>query len=407
MPDALEILRQDALVRRIKGVAGGLHIVWSAKDIARISDHVTTMPMPMILRDVPVTNARKPANNIAAARRKFSEQGIVLRAAQSDDLNFMFIVSSEAKDLANDVVTVAGIDYSDFLKNPAVLNSHDSSAMPVAVSTSPLVSGKALTAIAEFPQPGVSECSDQTAAALRAKLIKGASIGFVPLKWTFTKDPSRPFGIDFHETKLLEWSICALPCNLDCLMIGAVAGKSARRSSSRTAPLDDVGDEDTNDWQCQGSDALPLDISDDPYDAAAAKVALLESCSPGGTIIEKAADYFLAVDVSAPLAGESFQFPFCRVTESGIVAAKIGWRQSLASLEKSTMPGMPVNDARSLIDRLEVRLGKTAARRREARALVATIKTILASTGDDPAPITRDQRLAEAHNFRRVALGGK
>ena len=406
MADGLDILRQDALARRIKGVAGGLHIVWSAKDIARISDHIAAMPEKMLARDLPATPARKLIDT-AAVRRKLSEQSIVVRAAQEDDLRFLFIISSEAVDLAGDVITVAGIDCSDYLKNPAVLAGHDSSAMPIAVSTSPLISGKVLTAIAEFPQPGVSECSDQTAAAIRAKLVKGASIGFVPLEWTFTTDASRPFGINFLKTKILEWSICALPCNPDCLMIGAVAGgKAARRSSRRNIPNDDVPDEGDADWQCNADAALAIDSSDDVFDSTAAKAALLEQSSPGGTILpDQAAKYFLASDASAPLAVDSYQFPFAKIGPDGIIASKTGWRAALAEMEQSKISDLPLSDARSLVDGYEARLGdaKMAQRRREAAKIVAAAKVIVASIGDDPPPLTRDQRLAEAGRFKRLA----
>jgi hypothetical protein len=407
MADAtLELLRQDAVMRRIKGIPGGPRIIWSGSDIARIFDHVKALPEKMIVRGVPAIQARKPVDaNAAAVRRQVSKESMVLRDLQPDDLNFLFIISSEAVDLAGDVITVAGIDCSGFVRNPVVLSSHDSSAMPVAVSTPPRLSGKALTAIAEFPQLGISECSDQTAAALRAKLIKGASVGFQPIEWSFTKDPSRPFGINFIKTKLLEWSVCSIPCNPEALLIGAVASrKPASRGSPRPLP---VFVDEESDWQCNGSDSFPLDISDDLYDEAAAKSALLANCSSSdGTILDSAADHFLAVDVSAPLAAKSYAFPFCRVADSGVVASKVGWRKSLAALEKSTVPGMPITDARMLVDRLEARLGdaKTADRRREARALARSISA--SSITDDPAP-TREERLAEAQKFRRLALGGK
>ena len=51
---ALDILRQDALSRRVKGMAGGNRIEWSAKDIAVIRDHIAAMP-ETIIRDAPAT----------------------------------------------------------------------------------------------------------------------------------------------------------------------------------------------------------------------------------------------------------------------------------------------------------------------------------------------------------------
>jgi hypothetical protein len=81
-----------------------------------------------------------------------------------------------------------------------------------------------MLAIAKFPKPGISADSDRIAAAVRAGLQRGTSIGFIPLSWSFSKDPTRPLGIDFKSIKLLEWSFAALPCNLDCRVIGSVSG---------------------------------------------------------------------------------------------------------------------------------------------------------------------------------------
>ena len=404
----LELLRQNALLKRINGVAGGLRIAWSAKDTARIHDHVMSTPLNMLVRDVPAASPKLLDAGAAAVRRRLSERGIVIRAtSKPEDLNFLFVISSEAVDLAGDVVMVGGIDCVNFLNNPAVLNAHDSSTLPIAASSSPVVSGKSMTAVAMFPQLGVSNAADQVAAAIRGKLVRGASIGFIPVRWSFTKDAARPFGVDFHEIRLLEWSVCGIPCNPACLLLGAIEGQSSSRSSSRNQPLADRPDEES-DWQCSGVDTMPINETDDAFDSAAAKTALLEQCSTTGTISDEAANYFLASDASTPWAAKSYLFPFCGVTDAGIVASKIGWRQSLAALEKSELPAIVISDARALCERLEARLGdvKMAERRREARALAARARSISASMTDDPAP-TREQRLAEAQRFRRVAYGGK
>jgi len=204
---------------------------------------VMTMPAQTLRRDAPSAARKLVDTGAAAARRKFSERGIVIRDAHPTDRKFLWVISSEDVDHSNDVVMVDGADLAIFGKNPTVLDAHDSSATPLAVSSSPVVSGKMLTAIAKFPRPGVSERSDQVAAAIRAGLIKGASIGFIPLKWSFSKSPDRPFGVDFHKIRILEWSVCAVPANPSCLLLGAIDGQSASRSSSQNLPLDNVLDE--------------------------------------------------------------------------------------------------------------------------------------------------------------------
>jgi phage head maturation protease len=68
---------------------------------------------------------------------------------------------------------------------------------------------------------------------VRAGQVKGASIGFVPIKYAVSKDPARPFGIDFIEARVIEWSICAIPCNQSCLAIGPANSKSASNIDDR------------------------------------------------------------------------------------------------------------------------------------------------------------------------------
>ena len=167
---SLDILRRDALTKRLKNI-GGNNILWSAKDAALITDRIMTMPAEMMRRDVPVTS-RKLIDAKAVARRQVSEQGIAVCDIQPGDLDFLFVISSEAVDRSGDVITAAGVDYADFVKNPAVLNAHDSSTLPIAISTPPKISGASLTAIAQFPQLGVNECSDQVAAAIRSGLVR-------------------------------------------------------------------------------------------------------------------------------------------------------------------------------------------------------------------------------------------
>jgi hypothetical protein len=215
----LDSLRQDALVRRVKGIPGGNRIVWSGKDIATIRDHINSIPEKLIRAAPAVTKFVEPAEVVG---RKFvSQKFAVSRDMKSDDFNFLFTISSQQIDLAGDVITIAGVDCTNFNKNPVVLNTHDSSELPIAASTAPWVSGTALMATAKFPQPGISAESDQVAAAIRAGLVRGASIGFVPIKWSFSTDPARPFGVDFKAVRLLEFSVCSLPCNPGCLLRSA------------------------------------------------------------------------------------------------------------------------------------------------------------------------------------------
>jgi hypothetical protein len=212
----LDILRKDALATRLKGIAGGNRILWSTKDASTIHDYIMDQPESFFRKA-----SAAPARQDTATR---SASTAATRDIQPSDLNFLFQVSNNSVDRAGDTIDPAGIDCAEFTKNPVVLNAHDSSQLPIATSSVPWVSGSSLMAVAKFPPPGFSPASDQVAAAIRAGLVRGCSIGFVPIKWSFAKD--RPLGINFTSVKMLEYSCCSIPCNPGCLLIGPVAAKS-------------------------------------------------------------------------------------------------------------------------------------------------------------------------------------
>jgi HK97 family phage prohead protease len=235
MVDALDILRKDAFRKRVHGVAGGNRVLWGEKDLIDIHNHMWSVKMEQIIQRPTETKLiGEPAN---VDKASLSKIGIELRDFSPDDsandpkFGIVALITNETTDHMLDRVKPRGVDSSLFGRNAPVLDGHDSSKPPIASSSRPFMSGENLLAIARFPKPGVSANSDQIAAAVRARLMRGVSIGFIPTKWSFSKDPSRPLGVDFHEVKLLEFSICSIPANPDCYILGSVA-------SSQSSPSD-------------------------------------------------------------------------------------------------------------------------------------------------------------------------
>jgi len=399
MTDILGI-RQAVFTRRLSG--GSNNIRWSTKDAALIRQHVDALSEKALLgvAEMKLFDSQNPSaapSSVMAAH--------VLRTMNSSSLSWQFQISDGLTDLTLDQIAPNGWNLQNARSNLPVLLAHDSSTLPIAQSSIPwLRGGTALMANAAFPQPGISAVSDQVRAMVAAGVLRGASVGFIPGQFKFSKDPARPLGIDFLSGHILtEWSLCAVPCNPRCQVVGpSSSDKSARR---RNIPVDNVPAQDESEWECHAIGTMPIDFSDDAFNATAAKAALLARFSPAGTITDEARDYFLAVDISAPLDASSYKFPFCRAADGAIVASKTGWRQSFAALEQSNMPSIVIGEARSLVDKLEARLGevKTADRRREARAFAAKVRSVGASISDR-VPMTREQRIAEASSFRRAAM---
>jgi HK97 family phage prohead protease len=230
MVDALDFLRKAALHKRINGVAGGNRILWQDKDFIKLHDHAMSARREALICDDPtIIKSRRTA--VIPDKASLAKMGIELRDFSPDDYAFLCLITNATTDHLGDSVKPGGVNDSLFGKNAPVLDSHDSSKPPVASSSRPFMSGDNLLAIARFPKPGISANSDQIIAAIRARLLRGVSIGFIPLKWSFSKDPSRPMGVDFNEIKLIEFSMCSIPCNPDCYVLGSVA-------SSQSAPSD-------------------------------------------------------------------------------------------------------------------------------------------------------------------------
>jgi hypothetical protein len=210
-------LRKDWLITRIKGLgAGDKHVLWSAKDMSRLQDHADTVPLS-VLRSA-AASMRKEASRSAPL--------LALRAMSPDDMNFRFVVTTNSLDRSGDIVEQGGIDWGEYLTNPVVQFAHASDELPIATSSTPYRVGNGTQAIAKFPPTGVAPSADQCAAAVRAGLLRGASIGFIPLEWTLAKERDRPFGLNFKRIKVIEYSLCAIPCNPDCLLQGPVDAKS-------------------------------------------------------------------------------------------------------------------------------------------------------------------------------------
>jgi hypothetical protein len=233
MADALEFLRHGALHKRINGIAGGNRILWQDKDLIKLHDYVMSARREELICDDQAVLKSTAAAIIDKA--SLAKIGIELKDFSPDAFAHVNLITNPTIDHTNDSVKPPGIDDGVFAKNPAVLDGHNSSKPPVASSGRIFMSGDNVLAISRFPKPGISANSEEIRTAVNALLLRGTSIGFVPLKWSMSKDPARPMGVDFHAIRLLEFSFVSLPMNPDCRVLGSV---SSGATTSPPAPGD-------------------------------------------------------------------------------------------------------------------------------------------------------------------------
>lgn len=141
-----------------------------------------------------------------------------------------FTISTPSVDRAGDTIAIEGWKLDAYRKNPVVLWAHDYTGTPIARSIHIGAEGTKLRSVAEFVPANVSRFAESVFQLYKLGFMSATSVGMIPLKWAFTEDKDRRYGIDFLEQELLEYSAVPVPANSDALI-------EARSMGIDTEPL--------------------------------------------------------------------------------------------------------------------------------------------------------------------------
>jgi HK97 family phage prohead protease len=134
-----------------------------------------------------------------------------------DDRTIRFVFSDATVDHAGDSIDPKGWDLGVFKRNPVALFSHMSWEPPIGRAGNVAVEGGKLMGDIAFADAETYEFADTIYRLVKGKFMNAVSVGFKPVKWAFTNDKDRPYGIDFIKSLLLEISVCPVPCNPNAL----------------------------------------------------------------------------------------------------------------------------------------------------------------------------------------------
>lgn len=134
-----------------------------------------------------------------------------IKALDDDQRVITGVATTPSPDRVGDIVEPLGVEY----KNPLPLlwqHEHDKPVGTVTFDT-PTAKGITFTAkLATVKEEGrLKERIDEAWQSLKANLVRGVSIGFRPIEYSWMDDG----GIRFIQTEVFELSLVTIPCNVE------------------------------------------------------------------------------------------------------------------------------------------------------------------------------------------------
>lgn len=136
---------------------------------------------------------------------------LTVKALDDEQRVITGVATTPAPDRVGDIVEPLGVEY----KNPLPLLWQHEHDKPVGTVTfdKPTAKGITFTAqLADVQEEGkLKERIDEAWQSLKAGLVRGVSIGFRPIEYSWMDDG----GIRFIQTEVFELSLVTIPCNVD------------------------------------------------------------------------------------------------------------------------------------------------------------------------------------------------
>lgn len=154
---------------------------------------------------------------------------IVAKAAGLGPRQILGIISTENPDRMGDIVVAAGGDLKAYRRNNVVLGDHDRC---VAIGNAEVeIKNNRVEALITFAPEGASEAADTYCSLVKSGVIKGLSIGFLPIE----QEPLKGGGYKIKRWELLEISCCSIPANSEAVVLRrSLSGRGVFSASAKT-----------------------------------------------------------------------------------------------------------------------------------------------------------------------------
>lgn len=152
------------------------------------------------------------------------------------------LANTENEDRVGDIILQKGIRDDAWRAGGAVILRDHNTGWPVANGIRAGVEAAGYTVRIRFAPWGVSEVADETRRLVKAGVLRGVSIGFLPVSYELIDRSDYSSGYLFREIELLEISICSIPANRESLVIGKSWRRPAQRPEAQLSTMQYAGD---------------------------------------------------------------------------------------------------------------------------------------------------------------------
>jgi HK97 family phage prohead protease len=167
----------------------------------------------------------------------YSRAAVAVESLSDEDRTVEVIASTE--DIDGHRTILRGPWRLDrFRSNPVVLFSHNSRELPIGTASDVRVTDKQLRAKVEFSTADLNEKAEQVWKNVKAKKVRGVSVGFFPHSVKFETHEDRDVLV-LSDLELMELSITPVPSNpqaLAQLRARAIGEKETRPEPTPAAP---------------------------------------------------------------------------------------------------------------------------------------------------------------------------
>lgn len=143
-----------------------------------------------------------------------------IRAINETEQTITAYISTNSVDRMGEVLDPAGVDLTNYKKNPVVLWAHDYSQLPIGKALWTKRDGEGVISKVKFASHAFAQDVFQL---YKEGIMKAFSVGFIPKDWVegkSAKDPTRTY----TKWEMLEYSAVPVPANPDAVSLAISKG---------------------------------------------------------------------------------------------------------------------------------------------------------------------------------------